>query len=138
MYLYTVVMPAGKAQIQIDLNAAEPVYRQIAAQLRTLIVEGAVKPGDTLPPVRRLARDLAVHFNTVAEAYRHLAGDGWLDVGHGRNARVIDRAAPKASKSTLNRQRRKLRQVLAEMKASGVPAIRIREELRWIMEAIER
>jgi GntR family transcriptional regulator len=130
-------MATGKARILIDLNAAEPAYRQIAAQLRTLIVEGALTPGDTLPPVRRLARDLAVHFNTVAEAYRQLADDGWLDVGHGRNARVIDRAAPKASKSTLNRHHRKLRQLLGEMKASGIPAIRIREELRGLMEALE-
>ena len=125
------------APIRIDLNAAEPAYRQIAAQLRTSMVEGSLASGDPLPPVRRLATDLAVHFNTVAEAYRLLAEEGWLDVGHGRNARVLDRAVPKASAAALAAHRRKLRQVLAEMKASGVPANRIRQELKTLFEAME-
>ena len=130
-------MPSENTQIRIDLGAAEPAYRQIAVQLRTLIVEGALKPGDALPPVRRLAIDLAVHFNTVAEAYRLLAEEGWLDVGHGRNARVIEKAVPRASSSTLEAQRLKLRQALAEMKASGVPASRIRQEFQTLMEALK-
>jgi GntR family transcriptional regulator len=130
-------MKTGHAQIRIDLAAAEPAWRQISVQLRTLIVEGVLKPGDILPPVRRLATDLAVHFNTVAEAYRQLAAEGWLDVGHGRNARVIERTAPKPDASTLEKQRLRLRGLLAEMKASGVPVHRIKQELKTLMEAME-
>jgi GntR family transcriptional regulator len=129
-------MPPGNPQIRIDLGAAEPAYRQISAQLRTLIVEGRLKPGDALPPVRRLAMDLAVHFNTVAEAYRLLAEEGWLDVGHGRAAHVIERATPKVTDAAIETQRQRLRRVLAEMKASGVPPRRIRQELRALMEAM--
>jgi GntR family transcriptional regulator len=130
-------MPSKNAQIRIDLGAAEPAYRQIAAQLRTLIVEGALKPGDALPPVRVLARDLAIHFNTVAEAYRLLAEEGWLDVGHGRAARVIERATPKVTEAAIETLRHKLRQVLAEMKANGVPVSRMRQELNILLEAVE-
>jgi len=130
-------MPARNTRIRIDLNAAEPAYRQVATQLRTLIVEGSLQPGDTLPPVRRLALDLAVHFNTVAEAYRLLAEEGWLDVGHGRNARVIERAMPKPSGAAWEAHRQKLRQVLAGMKASGVPASRIRQEFQTLIEAMK-
>jgi GntR family transcriptional regulator len=129
-------MPSKNAQIRIDLSAAEPAYRQIVAQLRTLIVEGALKPGDTLPPVRTLAMDLAVHFNTVAEAYRTLAEEGWLDVGHGRAARVIERATPRVTEAAIETLRQRLRRILAEMKASGVPARRIRQELQTLMEAL--
>lgn len=129
-------MPRRNAQLRIDLDASEPAYRQIAAQIRTLIVEGALKPGDALPPVRTLATDLGVHFNTVAEAYRTLAGENWLDIGHGRNARVVERAAPKASRTIANEHRQRLRCLLAEMKASGVPARRIRQELRTLLEAM--
>ncbi|MGO4879595.1 MAG: GntR family transcriptional regulator [Bryobacteraceae bacterium] len=49
--------------------------RQIVDHLRTLRVEGAVAPSDALPSVRRLAIDLGVHFNTIADAYRALAED---------------------------------------------------------------
>ena len=81
--------------------------------------------------------DLAVHFNTVAEAYRLLAEEGWLDVGHGRNARVVERTAPKTSEASVETHRRKLRQLLAEMRASGVSASRVRKELETLIEAME-
>jgi GntR family transcriptional regulator len=130
-------MPPRNAQIRIDLDSSEPAYRQISSQLRTLFVEGALVPGDALPPVRKLAMDLAVHFNTVAEAYRLLAEEGWLDVGHGRNARVVERRAPKTSEAGVETHRRKLRQLLAEMRASGVSASRVRKELETLIEAME-
>jgi GntR family transcriptional regulator len=130
-------MPRRSAQIRIDLDSSEPAYRQISSQLRTLFVEGVLVPGDTLPPVRKLAMDLAVHFNTVAEAYRLLAEEGWLDVGHGRNARVVERTAPKASEANLDSHRQKLRQLIAEMRASGVSASRVRKELTILLEAME-
>jgi GntR family transcriptional regulator len=130
-------MRPRSAQIRIDLDSSEPAYRQISSQLRTLFVEGALVPGDALPPVRKLAMDLAVHFNTVAEAYRLLAEEGWLDVGHGRNARVVERTAPKPSESNVETHRQKLRQLIAEMRASGVPASRVREELTVLLEAME-
>jgi GntR family transcriptional regulator len=61
------------AQIRLDTSSDTPAYRQVADQLRTIAVEGVVRPGDTLPPIRRLALELGVHFNTIAEAYRVLA-----------------------------------------------------------------
>ena len=69
-------------QIRIDLDASTPVNRQIVDQIRTLLVEGALPPGADLPSVRRLATDLGVHFATVADAYRTLAEEGWLEISH--------------------------------------------------------
>jgi DNA-binding transcriptional regulator YhcF (GntR family) len=129
---------AHQAQIRIDFEAAEPVVRQIAAQIRTHIVEGTLAPGEGLPSVRRLATDLAVHFNTVAEAYRMLADEGWLDVSHGRAARVIERLAPKPTERTIGVFRDRLRHMLAEMRASGVTPARIRRELLSAMEVLDK
>jgi DNA-binding transcriptional regulator YhcF (GntR family) len=82
--------------IRIDVRSSVPAYRQIADTLRARLVEGGLPPGHGLPPVRRLAMELGVHFNTVAQAYRELAEEGWLDLKHGRGATVIERrAAPK-------------------------------------------
>jgi DNA-binding transcriptional regulator YhcF (GntR family) len=55
-------------RIQIDLDSTTPVNRQIVDQLRLQLVAGGIRPGDALPSVRRLAIDLGVHFNTVADA----------------------------------------------------------------------
>lgn len=62
----------------------------IADSVRTLIDRGQLRPGDLLPPVRTLARDLGVNRNTTVAAYRLLATSG-LVVGQGRaGTRVAD------------------------------------------------
>lgn len=64
--------------ITIDRGVGEPVYAQVAHQLRQLIASGALSPGMTLPSVRGLAGDLGVNLNTIARAYRLLEGEGFL------------------------------------------------------------
>ena len=76
-------------QIDTDPSAPTPLYRQIVDGLRTALVEGIFPEGARLPTVRELATDLGVHHNTVAEAYRILAEEGWLDLGRRRGATVL-------------------------------------------------
>ena len=81
----------GGLRVSLNLESHTPAYRQIANDLRRHLVEGRLKPGDLLPPVRQLAVDLGVHFNTVALAYRMLADEGWLELKRRRGAAVIAR-----------------------------------------------
>src|SRR5581483_9030087 len=104
----------GSPRIRIDLNSAIPATRQITDALRVQLVEGTLKPGASLPSVRRAAMELGVHFNTVAEAYRMLASEGWLDLKHGRGAIVVDREGPTASKAELAVYRRRLRELISQ------------------------
>src|SRR5271169_946128 len=80
--------------LRIDLASPRPVYEQIVSGLRAFLVAGEFAPGDQLPTVRQLAVDLGVHHNTVAESYRVLAEEGWLDLRRGRGAVVLDRRDP--------------------------------------------
>jgi DNA-binding transcriptional regulator YhcF (GntR family) len=123
-----------EAQIRIDLSSPEPAYRQVAAQVRALIVEGALSPGDSLPAVRRLAIDLGVHFNTVAEAYRQLAEEGLLEVSHGRAARVAARRAGGPDRSAARQLRTRLRHLVAEMRASGMTTEKVRAEMETLLD----
>src|SRR6516162_6661589 len=66
--------------LRIDLASRVPVYEQIANGLRAELVSGKFSPGDKLPTVRTLAVDFGVHHDTVAEAYRQLANEGWLEL----------------------------------------------------------
>jgi DNA-binding transcriptional regulator YhcF (GntR family) len=102
-------------------------------------VEGVLRAGDVMPSVRRLAIDLGIHFNTVAEAYRTLADEGWIDVAHGRAARVCNRntpAPPEAAEVENFRQR--LRNLVAEMRAQGLSPARISRELLALAEGLKR
>jgi GntR family transcriptional regulator len=116
----------------IKINPDSPVaaMRQIVDALRVELVEGRLKPGDSLPSVRRAAIDLGLHFNTVAEAYRQLAEEGWLELKHGRSARVADRQQPRATRQTVEGYRQRLRELVSQMRAAGIPEDSIVSELK--------
>jgi len=127
------------AQLRLDLRSETPAYRQIAAQLRTFVIEGILQPGDSLPPVRRLALDLGVHFNTVAEAYRLLAQEDFVEITHGHGARVIDWTRPVLSDPRIaDSFRQKLRELIAGARADGLTTKRIAGELKVIAEGLEK
>lgn len=127
------------AHVRLDTASDIPAYKQVADQLRTLMVEKVLTPGDRLPPVRRLALELGVHFNTIAEAYRVLAQDGFLEITHGHGAEVVNRAPPRrAEPESLDNFRRRLRELVAGVTARGVSPRQIVAELRLIAEGLEK
>jgi len=121
------------------MNAAAPAYRQIVDAIRTTLVSGELQPGDQLPPVRQLAVDLGVHFNTVAEAYRILAEEGWLDLKRRRGALVIPRKAPgRPDPEKSEVFSRRLRDLVSELRSAGMAPARIARELKAIAEGLEK
>ena len=56
--------------VRLDWTQGDPVYEQIAGQIRSRIASGDLPPGFPLPPVRTLASDLGVNLNTVADIAR--------------------------------------------------------------------
>jgi DNA-binding transcriptional MocR family regulator len=77
-------------RIVIEEQSREPVYRQIASQLRREIEGGELGPGDRLPAIRTLASELGLHRDTVALAYEALSDAGWVEarVGAGTFVRA--------------------------------------------------
>jgi GntR family transcriptional regulator len=118
--------------LQIDLSAATPAYRQIVDGLRLLLVSGELKPGDTLPTVRSLALDLGIHFSTVAEAYRTLSGEGWLELRRHHGAFVAERPNPAPAPETHAEFGTKLRQLIAQVRAEGLSTSVISRELELL------
>lgn len=115
--------------LRLDTASPTPAYRQIVDGLRLLFVNGALQPGDTLPTVRALALDLGIHFSTVAEAYRTLSAEGWLELKRRNGATVTERHAPKPEPTARNDFGTKLRQLIAQVRAGGLPVSAISREL---------
>lgn len=63
----------------VDDQGSELLYRRIAADISSLIQEGALRPGDRLPSVRRTSRDRRVSVGTVLAAYLSLEKDGFVE-----------------------------------------------------------
>ena len=124
--------------LRIDLASPAPVYRQIADGLRALLVHGAFTPGDRLPTVRQLAIDLAVHHNTVAQAYRLLADEGWLDLRRHRGATVIARRSHPASTASRQDFSQRLRELTARAVADGLDVKTIARQLDTLADELNK
>jgi GntR family transcriptional regulator len=71
-------------------SSGVPVYLQLIAQVQHAIDVGALKPGEQLPAIRRVAEDLVINPNTVAKAYRDLEQAGAIELRQGAGAFVVD------------------------------------------------
>jgi DNA-binding FadR family transcriptional regulator len=81
----------------MPLQTVEPqrLYRQIAEQVRSLIVGGEFDVGARLPAERDLAKQLGVSRPSVREALIALEVEGWVEVRTGSGVYVLDRAGPR-------------------------------------------
>ena len=80
--------------IHISPQDGVPIYRQIVNQVKFQVAAQRLKPGDELPPIRRLAEELLVNPNTVARAYRELESAGVLVSRRGSGTRITDNGSP--------------------------------------------
>jgi len=127
---------------QIDPDRQVPAYRQIVDELRALCIEVALPGGETLPAVRKLELVLEVHFNRIAQAYRALAQEGFLEIKYGVGAVSLDRVAKHplcvAKRDASRTLRQRLREPVEEGRASGLSQRQIARELRELLGAVER
>ena len=75
-------------EILISYQSKDPIYIQIVSQIKKLVLEGKLKPGDNIPAMRTLAKDLSVSVITVQKAYEILRDEGFLNTVVGKGTFV--------------------------------------------------
>ncbi len=76
--------------MHIDRQSGVPIYLQIVGQVKNLIAVGKLQPDERLPPIRQLAVELEINFNTVAHAYKELSRQGVISTRPGLGSFVPD------------------------------------------------
>ena len=89
----------------IRKGGAEFVSEQIARQIEDAIRSGKLKPGERLPSVRKLKRELGVAFNTILRAYRILQRTGLAYSIPGEGVYVSPDAPPPSEPEPLENER---------------------------------
>ncbi len=84
----------------------QPIYEQICAQLKAQIIAGTLGPGEALPSIRALAKDLKISVITTKRAYDELEAEGWIVTQAGKGSFV-------AAQNTELLRERKLRELEA-------------------------
>ena len=74
--------------LRIDPTATEPLFEQLADQVRVAIANGSVRAGDRLLSAREVAASLDINLHTVLRAYQDLRDEGLIDLRRGRGAVV--------------------------------------------------
>ena len=117
-------------QIYISTQDGVPIYLQIVNQVKYMVAAGRLRPGEQLPPVRKLAEELLINPNTVARAYRELEAAKVLSTRQGSGAYVADNASPLARREQTKILRDRIDQLLAEARHMGVQVDELVELLR--------
>lgn len=74
--------------IVISNSAGVPIYEQITAQFKEMILSGELNEGDALPSMRALAKELRVSVITTKRAYEDLERDGFIESYTGKGSFV--------------------------------------------------
>ena len=85
-------------EIIIRNTINQPIYEQISTQLKNQIIAGTLKPGEALPSIRALAKDLKISVITTKRAYEELEAQGFLNTIAGKGSFVAENSHIKDSK----------------------------------------
>ena len=112
----------------------EPIYRQIAEQLRRLVAAGQLRPGDGLPSVREVAATHAINPRTVSRAYSQLEAEGVLERLRGKGMAVAARSGRgDGVAARMHRVEPVLREAARHCRELELPADRVLARLRQLL-----
>ena len=116
----------------IDLNTSDdrPIYAQIVDRVKFAVAAGVLRPGEMVPSVRELSKQLVVNPNTVARAYRDLQAEGLLEPVRGTGLQVAAGATERCRLARMEYVRGRLRAAFDEARETGLPPAEIETILR--------
>jgi GntR family transcriptional regulator len=77
--------------IIISTASNKPIYEQITAQIKRMIISGELRCGTALPSMRLLAKELRISVITTKRAYTDLERDGFITTAVGKGSFVAEK-----------------------------------------------
>src|ERR1700689_1128677 len=71
---------------RVNPSSGIPLYLQLMEQVKHAVETGALREGDQLPTISKVAEDLVRNPNTVARGYREWEYEGVLELNPGSGA----------------------------------------------------
>lgn len=110
--------------IDVDVRSRTPIYEQLILRIKELAFRGDVSPDEKLPSVRQLSVELCINPNTIQKAYAELERLGVIYTVAGKGC-FISSDTNSLAKEHIEETQSRLRELISEAKASGMPADRI-------------
>ncbi len=120
--------------ILISNASDKPIYEQITAQIRGHILSGTLEPGQALPSIRALAKDLRVSVITTKRAYDELEKEGYVNTVPGKGCYVAHQSPQLAREACLTRIETHLTEAIALAAGCGMEENELEDLLRVLWD----
>lgn len=121
-------------EIILSSSSSRPIYEQIIVQIKEMIMNGELKVNDSLPSMRKLAKDLHVSIITTQRAYDELSKDGFIHVIPAKGAFVSEQNKDFIREENLRRVEKQLQDACLIAKQSGITENELEKLLHLIYE----
>ena len=119
-------------------NSGEiPIYDQIARQIKNAVIAGELQPGEALPSLRFLAKELRVSVISTKRAYEELEREGFLENVPGKGCFVAPQNRELLREAQLRRVEDILTQAVDEARKGGLPLEELQELLNLLYQGDE-
>ena len=115
--------------IIISNQGSQPIYEQIANQVKALIISGALKEGDMLPSMRLLAKELRISVITTKRAYEELEREGFIISQTGKGSFIAGTNTELVREAQLQKIEQQLTQAVETARMSNVSLGELQEML---------
>ena len=112
----------------------KPIYDQICQQIKTAILSGELAPGQALPSIRALAKDLRVSVITTKRAYEELEKDGYIHTVPGKGCYVAEKNTQLVRESYLTQIEEHMSAILTLAPACGLSLEDLTDMLRLLSD----
>lgn len=116
--------------LEIDPSLSQPLFEQIALQIKFAIAAGTIRVNEMVPSVRELSRQLAINPNTVARAYRLLQDEEILIPRRGVGLIVAEHSQTACQQQRKDFFRQRFNAFLKEVDRSRLSAEELSEIIR--------
>lgn len=115
-------------------NSDFPIYEQIKQQVKQNILKGHVAPGEHLPSMRELAKDLQVSLITTKRAYEDLEKDGFVTTIRGKGTFVKEQDSSILKRETIFTIENLVKELVNEAQAIEMSLEELQDILTFIYE----
>ena len=121
-------------ELIIRNTAGQPIYDQISSQIKAQIIAGALQPGEALPSIRALAKDLKISVIATKRAYDELQAEGFVTTVAGKGCFVAEKNLDLIREQQLKTLEDHLSAAVELSKSCGVTPAELQEMLRILLE----
>lgn len=115
--------------IIISNMSKDPIYEQIAKQIKDNIIKGIISEGELLPSIRNLARELKISVITTKRAYEELEREGFIETVPGKGSYVSVQNKELLKEKKMKSIEDKLMEAIEDSKSIGLTKKELKEML---------